>query len=246
MPQEPKGPAVFPATRWSLIGSMEGPLAEGALAELCRLYWLPLYTFSRHEGLNPEDAEDLTQEFFRKLVEEDAAWLRSADPGRGRLRTLLMRVLQRRIVDFRRHTMREKRGGGRLVALDIAGAEALLAAHPGASAEEEFDRHWAGTVLDLALQRLEADYQAVERRASFDVLRTFLGLDGETPDLTRVQEALGLSPNAARKAVSRFRERFRATLRLVIAETLGDPSEDAIDDELRALRTALQRSRGKK
>ncbi len=225
---------------------MEGTQAGRALAEWCRLYWLPLYAFCRHEGLAPEDAEDLTQEFFHRLLDEDSAWLRAAGPERGRLRTLLMRVLKRRIVDFRRRATREKRGGGRVLSLDVAGAEALLAASPAASAEEEFDRQWAGTVLDLALLRLEADYQAAERRAQFEVLRSFLGLDGTAADLRHVETALGLGAEAARKAVSRFRERFRASLRLVIAETLSTPSEEAVDAELLALRAALQRAMGGK
>lgn len=237
----PTAPAAFPATRWSLICSMKGADAARALAELCHLYWLPLYTFCRYEGLATEDAEDLTQEFFRRLLEEDAGWLRTAGPERGRLRTLLIRVLRRRIVDFHRRAGREKRGGGRVLSLDVAGAEALMTTCLTANAEEEFDRHWASTVLDLALQRLEADCQAAERQAQFGVLLGFLGLDGAEADVRQVETALGLSAAAARQTVARFRERFRSCLRQVIADTLCTPSEEAVDAELLALRAALQR-----
>jgi DNA-directed RNA polymerase specialized sigma24 family protein len=240
MSDKPEIPAAFPATRWSLVGAMTGDRAEAALSELCRLYWVPLYAFARREGLGPQDAEDVTQEFFRQVVSASGQLLRDAGPDRGRLRTLLLRVLQRRIVDFRRHAGREKRGAGVLVALDVHEAEALLAESGAKSPEEEFDRQWAGTVLDLAMQRMEADYHANARTKQFEVLRSFLGFEGEEPETAAVQEVLGLNAVAARQAVARFRERFRTTLREVIADTLEDPSEEDIDEELRALRGVLE------
>ena len=219
---------------------MTGARAEAALSELCRVYWLPLYAFARREGLGPEDAADVTQEFFRQVVAGGGELLRVAEPGRGRLRTLLLRVLQRRIVDFRRHAGRAKRGAGLLVAMDVHEAESLLAESGARTPEEEYDRQWAGTVLDLAMQRMEADYHASARTRQFETLRSFLGMDGDEPDTAAVQQVLGLNPAAARQAVARFRERFRTTLREVIADTLEDPSEAYIDEELRALRGALE------
>lgn len=218
---------------------MTGARAEAALAELCRLYWLPLYAFARREGLNAEDAEDVTQEFFRQVVAGEGQLLREAAPDRGRLRTLLLRVLQRRIVDFRRHATRIKRGAGMVVPMEIHEAETLLTESPGGTAEEEFDRQWAATVLDLAIQRMETDYHASARTTQFEVLRSFLGFEGEDPDTARVETVLNLKPAAARQAISRFRERFRTTLREVIADTLHNPTDDDIDEELQALRNVL-------
>jgi DNA-directed RNA polymerase specialized sigma24 family protein len=100
-------PGLFPPTRWSLVSAMTGEGAEAALGELCRVYWLPLYAFARREGLSAQDAEDVTQEFFRQIVTGGGELLREAGSERGRLRTLLLRVLRRRIVDFRRHAGRE-------------------------------------------------------------------------------------------------------------------------------------------
>ena len=219
---------------------MSGVRAEAALNELCRLYWLPLYAFARREGLGAEDAADVTQDFFRQVVAGGGELLREADPERGRLRTLLLRVLKRRIVDFHRFAGREKRGAGVLVALDIHEAESLLAESKARTPEEEFDRQWAGTVLDLAMQRMEADYHAAARARQFELLRSFLGVDGDEPDTAALQQELGLTPPAARQAVARFRERFRVTLREVIADTLENPSEQDIDAELRALRQVLE------
>ena len=219
---------------------MRGERAEEALAELCHLYWLPLYAFARREGLNQENAEDVTQEFFRQIISGGGQLLRDADPDQGRLRTLLLRVLQRRIIDFHRRATCEKRGAGLVVPMDLNEAEAMLAGDPSGSPEAVFDRQWAGTVLDLTLQRMERDYQASSKPAQFAALRPFLGLDGEEPETTSVQEALSLSPVAARQAVSRFRERFRSTLREVIADTLRNPTEADVDEELRALRGVLE------
>lgn len=234
-------PAAFPLTRWSLVLS-SGAENDAALEELCRLYWFPLYAFCRRSGVNQEDAEDLTQRFFHDILKNRAALLSGASPDTGRLRTLFLRVLQRRIADHHRHANREKRGGGsHVVPLDTVAAEtALRALSPEALPEEVFDRQWALSVLQLALARQEKDFAAAGRTHHFQALVPFLGLTDSEPDYTKVREALGLADGPARQAVHRFRDRFRRHLRDEVAETIPDKNEAAIDQELEELRRALR------
>lgn len=233
--------ATFPLTRWSLVLS-SGEENDAALEELCRLYWFPLYTFCRRSGLSQEDAEDLTQRFFHDLLKNRASLLAGASPDTGRLRTLFLRVLQRRIADHHRHASRGKRGGGsHPIPLDTLAAEAALQAiSPEAPPEEIFDRQWALSVLRLALARQEKDFAAAGRTPHFHALVPFLGLTDSEPDYSKVREALGLADAPARQAVHRFRDRFRRHLRDEVAETLPDKSDAAIDQELEELRRALR------
>ncbi|MCB1094253.1 MAG: sigma-70 family RNA polymerase sigma factor [Verrucomicrobiae bacterium] len=235
----------FPETRWSLVVEARGKDVGAALGELCRLYWKPLYGLARREGLSPEDAEDITQEFFRRLVEDSETFLAKIDPEHWRLRTFLITTLRRRIIDWRRTQMREKRGGGRR-ALALEELEPYLVAVRGnRSPDEEFDRHWAAAVLELASTRLARDYAASGRDAHFVVLQPFLGITPATrdsADYADVEKAMGVSPTTARQSVHRFRQRFRIMLRAEIADTLQFPTEEAIDEELRHLQASLRSS----
>ena len=236
----PEPAAPFPLTRWSLVVSSHGQDAA-ALEELCRLYWQPLYSFCRRSGLNIEDAEDVTQRFFHDLLKDRATLLAEASPGTGRLRSLFLCVLQRRITDHHRHTTRAKRGGGQLLSLDTEAAEAgLRTAAPDASAEEIFDRQWALSVLQLSLARMEKDFTAAGRAHHFAALAPFLGLGENEGRYDTLREALQLADAPARQAVHRFRDRFRRHLRTEIAETIADTDDAAIDRELEALRRALR------
>lgn len=243
MPNAPETTTPFPLTRWSLVLS-SGAEDDGALEELCRLYWSPLYSFCRRSGVSAEDAEDLTQHFFHDLLKNRAVLLAGATPDAGRLRTLFLRVLQRRMADHHRHATREKRGGGTaIIPLDTAAAEAALQSLASNTGPEQvFDRQWALSVLQLALARLEKDYAASGRTAHFHVLVPFLGLTDAEPDYTKVREELGLGESTARQAVHRFRDRFRRHLRAEVAETISDQNESAIDAELYELRRALRGS----
>ncbi|MEK7950779.1 RNA polymerase sigma factor [Luteolibacter soli] len=234
--------AAFPPTRWSLVVSSRDN-DHGALEELCRLYWPPLYSFGRRSGLTIEDAQDLTQRFFHDLLENRAALLEKADPGGGRLRTLFLKVLQRRIADHHRHATREKRGSGQVVSLDTEAAEAgLRAVAPGISAEAVFDRHWALQVLHLALARLELDFATAGRSHHFTALVPFLGLGADDACYRTLRDTLNLDESRARQAVHRFRDRFRRHLRDEIAETIATDDDEAIDRELNDLRAILSRA----
>lgn len=239
MPHPPEPAAIFPPTRWSLVASSRDQ-DHAALEELCRLYWKPLYYYCRRSGLGLEDAEDVTQRFFHDLLQNRAALLTEANPGGGRLRSLFLCVLQRRITDHHRYSSRDKRGGGQLLSLDTEAAEAgLKAIAAGATAKEVFDREWALNVLHLALSRMEKGYTTAGRDRHFAALVPFLGLGTNEGSYNTLREALGLADAPARQAVHRFRDRFRRHLREEIAETIADTDDDAIDRELGELRRAL-------
>ncbi len=229
----------FPATRWSLIVSTPEN-REAVMDELSRLYWRPLYAFARRTGLSIEDAEDMTQRFFQDLMQDQSHLLLEATPSAGKLRTLFLRVLQRRITDHHRHQNRVKRGGGAVLSLDTQAAEASLQIPSSAlSPEATFDRQWALSVLHLALIRLEKDFHVAGRALQFTALTPFLGLSEGEASYAELQRSLQITETAARQSVHRFRERFRRHLRAEIAETLAQPDEAAIDREIMELRAVL-------
>jgi RNA polymerase sigma-70 factor (ECF subfamily) len=234
----------FPVTRWSVIAAAgagaDRIAARAALDEICRLYWYPLYAFARRRGLGPEDAEDATQAFFATLLESNL--LGEADPALGRLRSFLLKAFARDLADARRDSTRQKRGGtAALIPLDFEEAEDRYQKEPaGAEPVHQFEVMWAAVVLASAIRQVESDYFASGRGLLFSTLRPFLGsVAGAPPDPTRLAQELGLSDPAFRQALSRLRSRFRTVLRAQIADTLRDPNEETIDDELRSLQAVL-------
>jgi len=234
--------ANFPETRWSKIARLSdrspgSPEAGQALAELCELYWFPLYAFARRTGYAKHDAEDLTQAFFERLV--DRKLFAQADRQRGRLRSFLLGVFRNFLNEQARNAHRLKRGGGRqFVPLDAAEAEAVYEVEltNSASPEEQFERSWARMILQNALSALEREYRARGQQLVFDVLHPALTLDG-APPIQANSQALGISPGAVRVSIHRLRQRFRRLLHEQIAETVASPQE--VEDELRHLGRAL-------
>ncbi len=230
---------MFASTRWSLVVAARGssPPARDALAELCRLYWYPLYAYVRRKGHNHVEAEDLTQEFFTRLLERDD--LAAVDPGRGRFRSFLLAACNHFLSNQRDHDRAQKRGGGRQpLPLDFTDAERRYVAEPGhdQTPERLFERRWALTVLDRVLQRLQQDYEEAGKGRFFERLKGQLA--GETAgSYAEVAAELGLTAGAVKVATHRLRQRYRDLLRDEIAQTLADPA--AVDDEIRALFTAL-------
>lgn len=244
MSQLPRNPQ-FPTTRWTgvlrVLETDDLVRREEALAGLCRDYWFPLYAFARRLGRSDEDAEDLTQGFFVHALEHDI--FRAADRNMGTLRTFLLKVFQYYMGDVRDRETAQKRGGGReILSLDLENAEELysrdLATHE--TPELLFDRAWAQSLLRAALSNLASDEQSAGRGQQFQILQSFL-----TPDAVAEQgyemaaREAGLSPEAARQAVSRLRKKFRKSLREQIAATLANPDEASVDEELSSLRMAL-------
>jgi RNA polymerase sigma factor (sigma-70 family) len=241
----PSGPASFPTTRWSRIlaardGDPDATEARGALADLCRAYWYPLYAFIRRRGHDPEDTRDLTQEFFARLIEAD--FLAGVDRARGKFRSFLLAACTHFLSNRRDFERAAKRGGGRrVVSIDAAEAEGRYGLEPShrLTPEALFARRWALTVLSQTLDRLRDEHQAAgpAQLARFEALRATLTGDGGRVPHAELAAQLGLTEGAVQVAVHRLRRRYREVLRNLIAATVEDPSE--IDDEIRDLFAAL-------
>jgi RNA polymerase sigma-70 factor (ECF subfamily) len=222
-------PQVFPPTRWSVVlaaTQQSSPEAEAALETICRAYWYPLYAFVRRSGQSPHDAQDLTQEFFRQLLEK--RWLAAADREKGRLRTFLVTALKHFMAKEWRRASAQKRGGGQThVPMDTEFAESRYAAEMTTQlpAEAVFDQQWALTLLDLTVLRLEREFGAAGKAEEFAVVKGCLVAAHGTIDYALVAAQLNLSEGAARVAVHRLRKRFRELYREEIAQTLPDRAE---------------------
>lgn len=236
-------PGAFPPTRWSLVLATRqkpSPASSEALEAVCRAYWYPLYAYVRRCGSSPHDAQDLTQEFFRLLLER--RWLDQADRHKGRLRTFLITALKHFMAKEWRCQSTQKRGGRQhCVPLDTAFAESRYAADPvdSSAADEVFDRQWALTLLELTMHRLQSEFVAAGRTDDFAVLKEFLTVSHGAINYRSAAARLNISEGNARVAVHRLRKRFRELYREEISQTL--PDGDDLDAELRHLAAALAR-----
>lgn len=233
-------PRTFPDTRWSVVLAARKPSPESAVAldAICRAYWYPLYAYARRCGQSPENAEDLTQEFFCRLLQKH--WLDTADRNKGRLRTFLMTAFRHFMANEWRRASAQRRGSGLPhVPIDTAFAEGRYAADPATrqGAEACFDRQWALTLLDLTVTRLQAEFRAAGKPRDFDALKDCLMAERGAIDYAVVAERIGVNSGAARVAVHRLRKRFREVFREEIGQTLAD-GED-VDGELRHLAAVL-------
>jgi RNA polymerase sigma factor (sigma-70 family) len=235
----------FPQTQWTALVNVckEGTpeRQRQALDTLCQDYWYPLYAFARRSGNRRQDAEDLTQGFFHYLLERGL--FSAADQELGKLRTFLLTAFQRYASDARNRSVALKRGGGReIVSLDVEEAEKHFDQPSDAlTAQEVFDRHWAHAILQRTLARLNEMETSAGKGGQFTVLQLFL-MPSSTAEgnYDEVAAALGITGDAARKAVSRLRGKFREMLRTEIGETLATPSKEQVDEELNALKSALR------
>ena len=236
-------PGAFPPTRWSVVlaARQTSPESAEALEAVCRAYWYPLYAYARRSGNSPPDAQDLTQEFFRLLLEK--RWLEQADRDKGRLRTFLITALKHFMAKEWRRQSAQKRGGGReCIPLDTRFAESCYAADSidTSAADEIFDRQWALTLLQLAMARLQDEFTAAGRAEDFCVLREFLAVSHAAIDYPSAAARLNTSEGNARVAVHRLRKRFRELYREETSQTL--PNGADLDAELRHLAKALARA----
>ena len=233
-------PRVFPQTRWSLVlaaTQRPSPDSAAALEVICRAYWYPLYAYVRRCGQPAHDAQDLTQEFFCRLLEKN--WLDAADRDKGKLRTFLIVALKKFMSKEWRRASAQRRGGGQTHAqFDTAFAESRFAADNHSLAPDEtFDQQWALTLLDLTVYRLRAEFAAAGKPGDFDALKNCLLAERGATDYAAVAKQLGLNEGAARVAVHRLRKRFREIYREEISQTLADGAD--VEAELRHLATAL-------
>ncbi len=215
-------------------------LAHDALARLCRTYWFPLYAHVRRRGFSAHDAEDLTQEFFARLLARQS--IAQADPARGRFRTFILTALNHFLADEWDRARTEKRGGKReLISLDMADAEDRFAqvTDPAASPDRIFDREWALAVLRTVLARLEDEYGKAGKADLFALLKPTLTGTRDSQPYAELAVQLGRTENAVKVTVHRLRQRYRALLQAEIADTVA--SEDDATAEMRALLLALAR-----
>jgi RNA polymerase sigma factor (sigma-70 family) len=234
-------PETFPSTRWSRVieaGNLNEPHARESLADLCEGYWYPLYAFIRRRGHDPEQAKDLTQDFFAHLLERGI--LAQADPARGRFRSFLRTVCADYLANRRERENARKRGGGRtFLPIDTAEAEGRYVRELAEELTPEriFDRSWAIALLGRVLEQLRREYEEAGKAATFEALRGGLEYGpGDAPHVA-IAARLGTSEGAARVAAHRLRRHYGELLRREIASTLEDPAE--VDDEIRDLFVAL-------
>ena len=236
----------FATTRWSLVlqaRDKAAPEAREALGHLCRAYWYPLYAFVRKRTRDGHEAQDLTQGFFTRLLEQD--FLDEVHPERGRFRAFLLAAIKHFVANEWDRERAAKRGGGRRVvsldamAFDWDSGESRFLTEPShdLTAERLFERQWAIALLDRVLSRLRDEHTVGGKLAQFEVLQPFLSLDRDLANYAEAARQLGTTEAAARVAAHRLRKRYRSLLRDEIAQTVATPED--VDDEIRHLFEAL-------
>jgi len=231
----------FVTTHWSVVaaaGRSDTTRARDALAKLCQTYWFPLYAYVRRRGHAPEDAKDLTQEFFARLLERN--WVADADQEKGRFRSFLLSALNHFLADEWDKARAQKRGGGvASVPLQFDTAETRYGVEPvdNVTPERIFERRWALTLLEEVLKRLQAEYVREGKSDLFVALNPCLVGERTSQPYAELAEKLGLTEAAVKTSVHRLRQRYRQLLRDEIAHTVTRPDE--VDDELRHLFAVL-------
>ena len=232
-------PAGFAATRWTLVLRARGQsaAAHAALGELCESYYAPVLAFIRYTGRDEEAARDLTQEFFARLLAQHG--LDTVEPGRGRFRSFLLGAVKHFLSDQHDRAQAAKRGGGQALVSIEAGtgtdttAQLQIPDPAGPVPDTVFDRQWALTLVERALNLLAAEFAAADKTAQFEALKPWLLGDVDSLSQADAAERLGLTEGAVKVAVHRLRRRFRELVKAEIAQTVGDP--DQVQEELRYL-----------
>ncbi|MDR3458619.1 MAG: sigma-70 family RNA polymerase sigma factor [Verrucomicrobiae bacterium] len=231
---------IFATTHWTCVltaGRGGSPQAEMALEELCRTYWYPLYAYVRRQGHSREDAEDLTQGFFTRLLEKN--YLEGISSDKGRFRAFLLVALKRYMINEWHHANRQKRGGGVApLSLDWRDADTRYLIDPTheLSPDKLYDRAWAMVVLERVITRLRAE-NGDDKAALYEQLKPFLMIGKSEIPYARAAVSLNLTEGAVRVAVHRLRRRYRELLREEITQTLAHPAQ--ADEEMSALFSAL-------
>lgn len=231
----------FATTQWSLVlraAQSDDSAARSALEALCRRYWFPLYAFARRRVVAVHEAQDLTQDFFLRLLEKNS--LAAASPERGRFRSFLLTAIKNFLANEWDRANAQKRGGGReRLSLDWEVGESRLSLEPAHAdtPEREFERQWALTLLDNVVHRLQDEFAAAGKSRQFELLKETLTGSRATLDYSVVSAELQMSEEAARQAAHRLRKRYRELLREEVAATVE--SDDEVEDEIGRLFEAL-------
>jgi RNA polymerase sigma factor (sigma-70 family) len=235
------GPSQFPTTRWTLVVAAGDPHrkeARSALVYLCENYWYPLYAYLRRRGYPAHRAQDLTQEFFIRVLE--GRYLDRADPEKGRFRWFILTSLKFYVADEEDRDRAQKRGGGTVEPLEFWSGEQRYQREPAhdETPERIFERRWALTVLDRVVERLREEFVQHGRPEHFDRLKVFLLGQSVAPYAALACE-MNTSEGALKVAIHRLRKRYRELFRQEIADTVADPAE--VESELRFLAAVLSR-----
>ena len=230
------GAVAFATTHWTVVMQAQGDsrAAQEALEKLCRIYWRPIYSFLRRQGIAREEAEDITQGFFALLLERRD--LSAVRKEKGRLRSYLLASVKNFLVDERRRAMAIKRGKGeRPIPLEELSADEQREMEPADPVTPEmiYERRWASTVLERALSRLHDEYAGTRNAALFDSLTQLLPDEPGAPSRADIAAQFGMTENAVTQAFHRFRQRYQSLLREEIAHTVATPGD--VEDELRHL-----------
>jgi RNA polymerase sigma factor (sigma-70 family) len=234
------GRARFATTLWHVVqaaGAATSPESKDALSSLCSVYWYPVYAFARRRGLGPDEAADITQGFFTRLIEQKI--VRAADPNRGKFRSYLLGAFKHFLSHEWARARAQKRGGGRkLVPLDPHVAESRYGLEPShdITAERLFDRQWGLRLLELALDDLALQCSRNGKQRHFELFKPFLS-GGTGSDYREAGGELGLSEGAARVMVHRLRGQYRKLLREHILKTVRSPEQ--VEEEIQHLFTAM-------
>ncbi len=233
------GSSEFPTTRWTLVVAAADPQrkeARSALISLCEGYWYPLYAYVRRRGYPADQAQDLTQEFFIRVLE--GRYLDHADPEKGRFRSFILTSMKFFVADEEDRRRAHKRGGGAVLPLELASGEDRYQREPAhdETPERIFERRWALSVLDRVVDRLRNEFMQHGRPEHFERLKMFLLGKSEAPYATLARE-MNTSEGALKVAIHRLRKRYRELFRQEIADTVADPGE--VESELRFLAAAL-------
>lgn len=245
----PAAAGEFHTTCWNTVllsAQSQAPASKAALAELCSVYWYPIYAFVRRQGYNPEQAKDLTQGFFLHLLERKA--LRRVSPFKGRFRSFLIASLRHYLLDEVDRARTIKRGGNvEFVSLDTESAEHRyqLEAADFLTADKIFDARWAMTLLDRAMSRAAQEYADRGKAVLFETLRPFLNpiTRNAPPSYEEAAKSLQVSVATVKTFIHRLRRRYTSILREEVARTVSDPS--TIDEEIHALCEALIATEGR-
>ena len=235
--------AVFTNTHWSVVlaaGQGDTSQSAAALEKLCRTYWYPLYAYVRRQGQVPHDAQDLTQEFFARLLAGN--YLQTVAREKGKFRSFLLAAMNHFLCDQRDRANAAKRGGGKvLILLDEEEAEGRYRADTSTplSPDMIFEKRWATTLLQQAFEKLRQEFAASGKAEKFERLKVFLEDGTEPGDYAKLGSELGMAANTVAAAVHRLRERYRELVRAEIAHTVATPSD--VNDEMRHLLAVLAR-----
>jgi RNA polymerase sigma factor (sigma-70 family) len=235
------GPSQFPTTRWTLVvtaGEPHRKEASSALVSLCENYWYPLYAYLRRCGHPADQAQDLTQGFFVRVLE--GRYLDRADPEKGRFRSFILTSLKFFVADEGDRDRAQKRGSGTVESLEFSSGEERYQREPAheETPERIFERRWALSVLDRVVERLRDEFVQHGRPDHFERLKVFLLGQSDAPYAALARE-MNTSEGALKVAIHRLRKRYRELFRQEIADTVADPAE--VESELRFLAAVLTR-----